>query len=164
MTQHWTDEQMTAWTLGERNVEMAEHVAACGDCRRELAQLQESLAAFRGDVQQAASADEYRWTRIRHAVASRAVEPSHGLRWAFTTAVALVALSVGLLVTPHKRVVHQPVQKVEMSDEQLLNEINDDLSRSAPEAMAPVESLQQERASLLAQANSQQTSQNDRRQ
>jgi hypothetical protein len=164
MTQHWTDEQMTAWALGERKVEMAEHLAACDACRRELAQLQESLTAFRGDVQQAASADEYRWTRIRHAVASRAVERSHGLRWAFTTALALVALSVGLLVTPYKHTV-QPVQKVEMSDEQLLNEINDDLSRSAPEALAPVESLQQERASLLAQANSQGTSQQtDRRQ
>ena len=156
MTQHWTDEQMTAWTLGERNVEMAEHLAACGDCRRELAQLQESLAAFRGNVQQAASADEYRWTRIRHGVASGATERSHGLRWAFTTAVALVALSVGLLQVHHQRPVPRVgdnTPKVEMSDEQLLSEINDDLSRSAPEAMAPVESLQQERASLLAQAN-----------
>ena len=152
MNQHWTDEQMTAWALGERNVEMAEHVASCGECRRELTRMQEALAAFRGDVQQKASADEYRWTRIRHGVASRAVERSHGLRWAFTTGLALVALSVGLLVTPHKHTV-QPVQKVEMSDEQLLNEINDDLARSAPEAMAPAEAIQQERASLLAQAN-----------
>jgi len=155
---------MTAWSLGERKVEMAEHLAACGECRHELAKMQEALAAFRGDVQQTASADEFRWTRIRHEVASRAVERSHGLRWAFTTALALVALSVGLLVTPHKHVV-QPVQKVEMSDEQLLNEINDDLARSAPEALAPAETLQQERASLLAQANSQSTSQQtDRRQ
>ncbi len=164
MSQHWSDEQKTAWAMGERNVEMAEHLATCDACRHELAQVQESLAAFRGEVHEAASRDEFRSTRIRHAVASRAVERSHGLRWAFTTALALMALSVGLLVSPHKKVVHQPVQKVEMSDEQLLNEINDDLSRSAPEALAPVESLQQERASLLAQANSQGTQQTDRRQ
>jgi hypothetical protein len=41
-----------------------------------------------------------------------------------------------------------------MTDEQLLSEIQNDLSRSAPQALAPAETLQQERAAVLAQTNS----------
>lgn len=154
MNPHWSDEQMTAWALGERNVEMAEHLAACDGCRRELAELQGALAAYGNSVRQAAAADEYRWMRIRAGVAGRAVRRAHGLRWAVTTGLALVALSVGLLVTPHHRPPKiEPVAQ-QMTDEQLLNEIQDDLSRSAPEALAPAETLQQERAALLAQSQS----------
>jgi hypothetical protein len=154
MDQHWTDEQMSAWVLGERKVEMAEHLGMCEHCRRELSELQASLASYRTEVQQTVASDEYRWVRIRAAVASRTINRSHGLRWAVTTALALVALSLGLLVTPHRRPA-SPTPQAQMSDEQLLNEIQDDLSRSAPEALAPVETLQQERAAVLAEAQSQ---------
>jgi hypothetical protein len=150
---HWTDEQMSAWVLGERNVAMAEHLAACDECRRELAKLQGALAGYRNDVQQSVAADDYRWVRIRAGVASRAEHGSRGLRWALTSGLALLALSLGLLVTPHRNAV-PPVVPVQMSDEQLLNEIQDDLSRSAPEALAPAETLQQERAAVLAQSQS----------
>ena len=160
MNGHWSDEQMIAWTLGERNVAMAEHLAACEACRRELAELQGALAAYRGDVQGAAAGDDSRWLRIRAGVAARANEPSHGLRWALSGGLALLALSSGLLVAPPQRHPSPVAHKVEMSDEQLLNEIQDDLSRSAPEALAPAETLQQERAALLAQA---QTVKEDRR-
>ena len=163
MTQHWTDEQISAWVLGERNVGMAEHLAACEECRRELADVQGALASYRSDVQQKAAADDYRWVRIRAAVAGRAAERVQGLRWAFTGALALLALSLGLLVTPPQR---HPVQRaqapVQMSDEQLLNEIQDDLSRSAPSALAPVETLQQERAAVLAEAQAQSNRRQDR--
>jgi hypothetical protein len=150
---HWSDEQMTAWTLGERNVAMAEHLAACDECRRELAKLQGALAGYRNDVQQAVAADDYRWVRIRAGVASRAARGSRHLRWALTSGLALLALSIGLLVTPH-RIQAPAVVPVQMSDEQLLNEIQDDLSRSAPEALAPAETLEQERAAVLAQSQS----------
>ena len=162
MTQHWTDEQMSAWVLGERNVEMAEHLAACEECRRELADVQGSLASYRSDVQQTVAADEYRWVRIRAGVAGRATNPVHGLRWALTGALALLALSVGLLMTPQRHPVQKAQVQVQMSDEQLLNEIQDDLSRSAPEALAPVETLQQERAAVLAEAQTQSNRRQDR--
>jgi hypothetical protein len=153
MTQHWPDEQMTAWTLGERNVAMAEHLAACDECRRELAELQGALSGYRDDVQQAVAADDYRWVRIRAAVAGQAIQASSRLRWALTSGLALLALSLGLLVTPHRT--QAPIAPmVQMSDEQLLNEIQIDLSRSAPEALAPAETLQQERAAVLAQSQS----------
>ena len=160
---HWTDEQMSAWMLGERDVAMAEHLAACDDCRRELADLQGALASYRNDVQETAAADEYRWVRIRAAVAGRATERIRGLRWAFTGALALLALSVGLLVTSQRHPVQQAQgPKVEISDEQLLNDIQDDLSRSAPAALAPVETLQQERAAVLEGAQSQSNRRQDR--
>ena len=155
MNQHWTDEQMTAWALGDRNVAMAEHLSGCESCRAEVAGLQSALAAYRDDVRETVASDDYRWSRIRAGVISRASTRSYGLRWAFTSAVALAALSVGLLVTPHKHAV-PPVQQVQMTDEQLLNEIQDDLSRSTPEALEPAETLQQERAALLAQTQTKQ--------
>ena len=99
--------------------------------------------------------------RIRAAVAGRATERVRGLRWAFTGALALLALSVGLLVTPQRHPVQQ-AQAPQMSDEQLLNEIQDDLSRSAPAALAPVETLQQERAAVLEGAQSQSNRRQDR--
>ena len=154
MSPHWTDEQMSAWTLGERNVGMAEHLAACDECRREVAELQGTLAEYRTSVQQAAAADDYRWVRIRAGVAGRSVYQSHGLRWAFTTALAMAALSIGLLVSPGKPPVQPKQHAAEMTDEQLLSEIQSDLSRSAPQALAPAETLQQERAAVLAQTNS----------
>jgi hypothetical protein len=162
MDQHWTDEQMTAWTLGERSLEMAEHLGVCDECRRELAGLQGALDAYRGGVQQAVAADEYRWVRIRAGVAGQSVYAHHRLRWALTTGLALLALSIGLLVTPQHRPPRvQPVAQ-QMSDEQLLNEIQDDLSRSAPEALSPAETLQQERAAVLAQSQSPQSESNRR--
>lgn len=162
MNQHWTDEQMSAWVVGERNVEMAEHLAGCEECRRELANVQGALTSYRADVEQTAAADEYRWVRIRAAVAGRAADRGHGLRWAFTGALALLALSLGLLVTPQRHPVPNTAAVAPMSDEQLLNEIQDDLSRSAPAALEPVETLQQERAAVLAEAQSQSKGRQDR--
>src|SRR4030095_6726736 len=44
---HLSSEQISEWTLGERNAEVKRHLESCRTCHEEVLRLQEGLRAFR---------------------------------------------------------------------------------------------------------------------
>lgn len=47
MIEHLLAEQISQWIVGDRPLELQEHVAECAECRGELAQLENALSQFR---------------------------------------------------------------------------------------------------------------------
>lgn len=151
MNQHLSDRELAQWLAGAGDSRLSNHVADCEPCRKEGEELRAAVGEFRSEVQQAGERDEFHWSRQRHAILAAAERtPSRRLRWAVSLAMGVAALSTVLLVAPHRRVPATPVSD-DHADEQLLLAVQSDLSRTAPQALAPAEVLQQERATMLAQ-------------
>jgi hypothetical protein len=136
MIQHLSAEQISQWVIGDRSPQLERHVAECDECRAELAQLETTLAQFRGAVRAwsgavtppawrlpAARAPWFSWTRL---------------------SLAAAALCV-LLATPvywNVRARARAEQAAEArADALLLERVDSEISRAVPEPMEPLVSM-----------------------
>jgi len=148
MNAHLNNEQLTAWLLGESDQPTAQHLETCAACSAEADGLRDSVASFRTMIVTAAERDERFWAQQRLLTRQR-VESHHRapfLRWAAALAMALVAVAaLFLLHTP------QPAQtaKDEAGDEALLQQVDRDIERDYPQALAPAVLIDRERNAAL---------------
>jgi anti-sigma factor RsiW len=118
--------------------ERSQHLSACPACSAEF----ESLRAVIGDLRMAAiaSAEQHRRVAVMPA-------PSHRMprvMWAWLAVAALICV-VGPIAVRHRparvAAVSAPAQQLQgaVSDEQLLSDIQDDLSSAVPRPMLPLD-------------------------
>jgi len=167
MTNHLTDEQLLQWLDGSAKPPEQEHLANCAPCRAEAVALQDGIAryaiALRRQAAQAQSAHlaenfaparslarhRLRWAgatvlalllaaqtawmmkpRPAPAASQAASQPASQTASQTTTQTAVTAPAGP---TPATALSHD-----DLSDDQLLEAVNNDLSREVPQALAPV--------------------------
>jgi hypothetical protein len=160
---HLTDDQLSEWLAGESTAETRSHFDACPQCRDEAGALHDGIARYSFSLREQA----------RHAQAAHlvSIDPkktlaAHRLRWAAAAALALLlAAPTAWMMRPH--VTPAPLLPVAgnssasqpstgMSDDELLEAVNNDLNRDVPQALAPISAITVARnaaASALAATN-----------
>jgi anti-sigma factor RsiW len=147
MNTHLTDEQITRTLLSvESDAEVRQHLADCQKCGEEVERMRNAINGFRALVHEEAGQRQLRPVSPAktHAASQRST------RFVWTAAVVLLAVAVLLLRwTP----VPQPPQSAssQPAEDTLLLEIQQDLNREVPEALAPALVLTAERNRILGQ-------------
>jgi anti-sigma factor RsiW len=133
-SEHLSPEQLSECILEPPNPIVARHIQNCSACRTELANFSEALGEFRGAVR-AWSAD-----RASAALAipasvseSRSWMASHQLAWAMLIAAVCLIAS---FVVPRRG-----GESAAANDAVLLNQVDAQLSRTAPASMEPLMKL-----------------------
>lgn len=139
---HLTSEQMDRLLASPEERAECMHLQMCGQCYEELRGLEAMFGALRVESADAALLER-----------GRAVLPRRGVvrGWAFgAVAAALIAVVAVPVAMRHERATNAPVAVAApadaakkpaadaMSDEALLNSIQDDLSASEPAALSPL--------------------------
>jgi hypothetical protein len=159
---HLTDDQLSEWLAGESAAETRSHLESCPQCRDEAGALRDGISRYSFSLREQA----------RHAQAAHLanIDPqkiltAHRLRWAAATALALMlaAPTAWMLkpravpATPPQAAVTPLIpQPAAMSDDELLEAVNNDLNRDVPQALAPISAITVARnaaASALAATN-----------
>jgi hypothetical protein len=146
---HLTDEQLLEWLDGGASPEAQGHLKSCEPCRSEAEALQDGISryaiAMRRQAQESRSAGVAKGLaparRAEHLAQTR-------LRWvgAGVLAVLLAAQTAWMMrqrpaqdtARPIAVVAPVPQPNAAMSDEELLQAVNNDLSDEVPQALAPV--------------------------
>jgi hypothetical protein len=133
---HLTSEQMESTLSGQPSEETARHLGDCARCVGELAELREVLGSLRQAT--AMSAEHHR--QYGSTAVTRRVPR---MAWALATAMLFVAVGAPLAV--HYRGVTSVVPgnvpmapDATISDEALLDGVQNDLSTSVPASMLPL--------------------------
>lgn len=135
---HLTDEQLADWLAGEASGEAQAHLEACPACKVEAFAMRDGISRYAVALRREAAK-----------VALPAIAPAraivvHRLRWAAVASLALIlAVPSAWMLRPHPpTIAPQPVatapQSPQMSDDELLDAVNNDLNRDVPQALAPV--------------------------
>ena len=147
MNAHLNEQQFGELVLGTGNAEIAGHIEACDVCRAEAEGVRTAISDCRELAQQAAEHDEIFWARQRLAIRQRLARHRFvpHVRWVATAAMVLVVSAAFLLTRP------QPVQRAnnDAADDVLLQQVQSDLGRDYPAALAPAVLIDEERNSAL---------------
>ncbi|MGA2991663.1 MAG: hypothetical protein ABSD88_14405 [Candidatus Korobacteraceae bacterium] len=148
MNSHLNDEQLTEWLLGTNDDEAAQHLATCNACRTEGESLRNAIAGYCESAYRAAERDEAFWAKQRLAIRSRVRSQRFVpyVRWAAAAVMILVAFAAFMLTRSP-----QPAQqaKNELSDDAVLQQVENSLDRNYPTALAPAVLIDQERSRAL---------------
>jgi hypothetical protein len=147
MNAHLNEQQFGEWILGTDNGEIARHIEACDLCRTEAESVRTAVSACRELVREAAERDDIFWARQRLAIRQRLAHHHFApyVRWVAAVAMILVVSAAFLLTRP------QPVQRAnnDAADDVLLQQVQSDLGRDYPAALAPAVLIDEERNSVL---------------
>jgi hypothetical protein len=155
---HLTDEQFAGWLAGEVNQETQAHLDGCAQCRAEARQLKDGISRYAVALRrQSAQAQR---AHLAGTIAPRKALVLHRLRWAGAGVLALVlAAQTAWMLKPRPAPVAprpvasvpaNPQPAVSMSDDELLEAVNNDLSREVPLALAPVSAITTARNKIAA--------------
>ncbi len=138
----WDQEE---YVLGQRTPAMVRHLAQCSACQAGVASLEEGIEIFRTSaVQWSADCIETRGRRAARPVAIRA--GFHAFRWAFAAVLLLLAVfPLYYLATrdwkPQRHIVARAVEAPAISDDALLQQVDDEVSVEVPSSMEPLTHL-----------------------
>ena len=148
MNAHLNEQQFGELVLGTGNAEIAKHIGMCDECRVEAEGVRTAISDCRESAQQAAEHDEIFWARQRLAIRQRLARNRFipHVRWVAMAAMVLV-VSAALLLTRSP----QPVQQAnnDAADDVLLQQVQSDIERNYPTALAPAVLINEERNSAL---------------
>ena len=147
MNAHLNEQQFGELILGTGSGEIAEHIETCDVCRAEVEGVRTAISGCRELVQQAAERDEIFWARQRLAIKQRLMRHHFAphVRWVAMAAMVLVVSAAFLLTRP------QPVQRAnnDAADDVFLQQVQSDIERDYPAALAPAVLIDEERNSAL---------------
>lgn len=158
---HLTDEQLAGWLAGEANQQTQSHLEGCAQCQGEAQQFSDGISRYALAIRrQSAQAQA---AHMAGAIAPRKALALHRLRWAGAGILALLLAAqtawmmksgspspasprpvasapvnspgAGAPANPN------PAAPVSMSDDELLEAVNNDLSREVPLALSPVSAI-----------------------
>ncbi len=131
---HLSEREQNEYLMGERTPPAEAHLAACAECRAATARLQTGLALYRESAVSWAAV----YTGRRPAPQPRRRGFVHG--WAAGCAAAGLAAAVALVsVYPHARpAAATPGAAQVMSDDALLEQVDQQVSGNVPAAMQPL--------------------------
>jgi predicted anti-sigma-YlaC factor YlaD len=130
--QHLSAFEQEEYILGQQTPEMVRHLANCADCRAAVSRVEDGLAAFRS-----AAVD---WSEATASIRSWQMPsatrflPVTAMRWAVAGVLPLILMVLALLAfhNPAPRST-QPVASI--SDDALLDQVDDQVSVSVPSSM-----------------------------
>jgi hypothetical protein len=137
MNKHLSADQMAEWFAGERHRYVLDHLHHCPECQSEIIRFENSLSHFRTSVRE--------WSGAQFDPSARLL-PRTGPRPAafaqpgwLTAALALLLFAV---VTWHFSVHNSAASPVRAnSDDLLLQQVDEQISRTVPTPMAPLTEL-----------------------
>ena len=155
MNNHLTEDQITDWTLGTKDDFVSRHLATCRACSVAVEELRSTISGFRDSIHATAQRDHSFWREqqlaIREHISARDWYPLH---WAWAAAMAMVLITAIFLT----RTPNPPQNKAtEDADKALLQEVQADLAREVPEALAPAVLIAEERNEILTNKDTHQT-------
>ena len=130
LSDHLSSEQLSECVLGQPSLLVARHIQDCPACRAELAQFREALGEFRGAVREW-SEDQANQVSAIPARSPRTA--SHQLAWA--VAIAIVCVIASFVLPRHAG------ESAPVADAVLLNQVDAQVSRTAPSSMEPLMKL-----------------------
>lgn len=161
---HLGDEQLAQWLAGEADEHTQAHLHSCEQCRTEATALRDGLSRYSIALRQHTSRAE--GAHLAHDFNASKALALHRLRWAAAgvLALALAAPTAWMIGSrPPATASHPATAAVlapgsapqqnasrpspspattelaaQITDDQLLEEVNNDLSREVPQALAPV--------------------------
>jgi hypothetical protein len=145
MSAHLSEDQICRCVTGEATREQRKHLEVCADCASKVARTHSALLSF-GEVARGFAAAPVLENQAHMAGTARSRAPIAG-RWIpvlnatvlSATFVVLLAIA-GLTYSLRSRVPERlPARAID--DAVLLNQIRDDVGRSAPHSLAPLDSL-----------------------
>jgi hypothetical protein len=161
---HLTDEQLAGWLAGEADLGTQTHLQNCEHCQAEATALRHGISRYTLVVrQESASAQSL---HMPAAFAPRKALMLHRLRWAGAGVLALLlAVQTAWIMKPGRVATtshpaasatlnsqragsSQPTDQ--MSDDELLEAVNNDLNRDVPQALAPVSEITTARNKIAA--------------
>lgn len=137
-TNHLSPWEQEEYVLNQRTPEMLRHLTECAGCRAAVARLEHGVAIFRSAAVEWSS--ECLATRPQQLNTARRGFPVLALRWA-VAAVLPVLLLVFALVSFHPSST-RPVQRAtDISDDALLEQVDQQLSVAVPSSMESLTNL-----------------------
>lgn len=137
MIEHLSAEQISQWIIGDRPLELREHMAQCAECRAELGQLENAIAQFRTAMREPASyVPPPAWRQPEP-------QPAPWFSWPrlVLTATALLVLAA-VPVTWRVRVHEQALRaQAALADSQLLESVDAEISQAVPQPLEPLVTL-----------------------
>ena len=133
LSKHLSSEQLSECLLGQPSPAVARHIEDCSACQAELGNFREALGEFRGAVRAWSNDQAKAALDIPASVSQPRWIASHQLAWAVLIAVVCVVAS---FVVPR-----HGAENAASSDAVLLNQVDAQLSRTAPTSMEPLMKL-----------------------
>jgi hypothetical protein len=144
---HLSDDQITEWVLGTRDEFVRRHLETCDACSREAEGLRRTISSFRDSIHATAQRDQSFWRNqqlaIREQVPGRDWYPLH---WAWAVAMVMVLIAAVFLTRPPNSPRNNATED---ADKVLLQEVQRDLGREVPQALAPAVLIAEERDEIL---------------
>ena len=145
MLVHLSEEEFALLLAGKEDEMAAGHLAICSECEHKLENWKADLRQIRDDISFSSQRPSEYWLVQRNAI-TRKLEalPSLGNFWNFGWTLACYALALSVLVLGfinfrQTQIGIQP--KTEMSDTQLLSDLEDRMTEEVPEALQPANLL-----------------------
>ena len=147
MSKHLSEDQITEWLLGASDDFVSRHLEMCDACSAEAERLRNTISCFRDSIHATAQRDHIFWTNQQLAMGQRASARGwYSLRWAWVAAMAMVLIAALFLT----RAPNPPQNTAtEDADNALLQEVQGDLAREVPKALAPAVLIAEERNEIL---------------
>ncbi|MDQ1472955.1 MAG: hypothetical protein QOJ99_4435 [Bryobacterales bacterium] len=135
MTRHLSDEEISAWVLGERTPMQEAHLAGCRECGIRTGRLQAALSGFRESA--------IAWAaREQHAVpvptAPRWWQPRSQWLLAAAALVLMTAVPAYRSYSAHLSAARERTVLDAAEDTALLNQVDTQISRAVPGPMEPL--------------------------
>ena len=145
MNNHLSEDQITEWTLGARDDFVSRHLETCRACSVAVEELRSAISCFRDSIHATAQRDNSFWRDQQLAIRER-VSDWYPLHWAWVAAMAMVLIAAIFLTRAPN-----PSQNkaTEDADKALLQQVQADLAREVPEALAPAVLIAEERNEIL---------------
>jgi hypothetical protein len=121
---HLSAEQIAQWVAGQRAAEVESHMAGCSPCRAQVAEFEDVLAQFRGSLKSVP-------------VAPPVLDARRIMLWPRLVAIGAAAAML-LLVPVYRDRQARARAAIEQQDAQLLQQVDSEVSRAVPDAMAPL--------------------------
>jgi len=145
MLVHLSEEEFALLLAGKEDDLASGHLAICSECEHKLENWKADLRQIRDDISFSSQRPSEYW-QVQRNVITRKLEalPSLGTFWSFGWTLACSALALCVLVLGfinfHQTQMAIP-PKTEISDTQLLNDLEDHMTEEVPDALQPADLL-----------------------
>jgi hypothetical protein len=153
LNNHLSEDQFTEWVLGIRDECVLRHLEMCRACSVEAEELRRTISSFRDSIHATAQRDLSFWRNTQLAFRER-VSGWYALHWAWAVAIVMVLITAIFLTRPANIPQNNPSED---ADKALLQEVQGDLFREVPQALAPAVLIAEERNEILTNKVNQQT-------
>ncbi len=130
---HLQDRSFASWALDSTDGVAVAHLNQCDACRKEAVDFRRQISAFREALLAAGEGRRLEWT----APAPGVSVPLAILTWAPRLVLATLILAFAILV--YRPSPAPPPVQTGLDDQALMLSVEEDLNRSAPQALAPAD-------------------------